>query len=160
VDAAHAFTLAVHHTLIISQHFCILTLSAPPCACVTNKLTHSQHIKILTDALCRYTFPRNFVGTIRVNALSSAVTGSQLTMQLGEWLADASPSPPAPPSVPSHCNHVDENVIAFLGGCAPGGTISSVEFASYGEPTGDCTSGFKIDTKCNSANSVDHVTKM
>eukprot|EP01052_Picozoa_sp_SAG31_P006639 SAG31_NODE_307_length_17957_cov_5.236645_11_plen_181_part_00 len=33
-----------------------------------------------------YTFPKNFVGTIRVQPLPSATTGSNLTVLLGEWL--------------------------------------------------------------------------
>ena len=40
-----------------------------------------------------------------------------------------------------------------------GDTITKINFASYGTPTGDCKSGFKQDSSCNSNSSVSVVEK-
>ena len=43
------------------------------------------------DGSFLYTFPKNFVGTIKFQPLPSAAAGSNLTVLLGEWLT---PNPP------------------------------------------------------------------
>ena len=47
-----------------------------------------------------------------------------------------------------------------LGGCAAGKTIDKIAFASWGTPTGDCASGFKIDPECNDPDTVSIVSKL
>lgn len=119
-----------------------------------------------------YTFPKNFVGTVRVKALPNAVAGSNLTIQLGEWLASKPPRPtpppsppPSPPPLPSPCGRAVEHSVLELG-CPAGGAIASVIFASYGTPTGSCTcephgtckSTYVVSPQCNAADSVAVVT--
>ena len=61
-------------------------------------------VKRLPDGDFLYTFPLNFVGTIKVDALPSAETGSRLNLLVGEWLD----SPKNAPSPPQHgCNSTD-----------------------------------------------------
>ena len=49
----------------------------------------------------------------------------------------------------SQCTVVSENSVASVGCSA--GTISSVDFASYGTPTGDCGNEFAVDSTCDAA---------
>ena len=70
--------------------------------------------------------------------------------------APAPTPPPAPaPSPPPHpgCALATEGQEAVLS-CAAGETISDIDFASFGTPTGSCAHGFKIDPACNSNHSV------
>jgi len=105
-----------------------------------------------------YTFPKNFVGTVRVQALPSATAGSNITVLLGEWLVRNKPAPsppPPPPAPPALCAEAGENAIINLGGCKPGTQIAKIEFASFGTPTGSCAAGgFQVDPKCNANRSV------
>jgi hypothetical protein len=95
-----------------------------------------------------YTFPRNFVGTVRVAPLPGAPAGATLSLQLGEWLTSTgAPGPPTPD--PSRCGVVREGDHLELGGCAGGNTISEVLFASFGTPTGSCAAGtLAVDSAC------------
>jgi hypothetical protein len=80
------------------------------------------------------------------------------------------PSPPPPPPTPAptpaavKCAKVPEVYHApttvWLGGCAAGKTIDKITFASWGTPTGDCASGFKIDPKCNDPDTTDIISKL
>lgn len=40
----------------------------------------------------------------------------------------------------------------------PGATITGFDFASFGTPTGDCTSGFEVNSSCNYASSLSWAT--
>eukprot|EP01052_Picozoa_sp_SAG31_P006992 SAG31_NODE_328_length_17643_cov_46.707649_12_plen_582_part_00 len=51
-------------------------------------------VQRLPDGHFLYTFPLNFVGTIKVEALPSAESGSKLNLRVGEWL-DVPPQAPA-----------------------------------------------------------------
>lgn len=104
------------------------------------------------DGLWLYTFPKNFVGTIRVQPLVDAQTGSELSILSGEWLV--------PGPNPARCVDVQEGVAADVGGCPEGSTIISVTFASFGTPTGDCAAGFAINSKCHAPTSLDHVKSL
>jgi hypothetical protein len=64
----------------------------------------------------------------------------------------SSPSP-SPALQPSSCGTVVENAALKLD-CGAGHQITSVSFASYGTPTGNCTSGFHSDASCNAAAST------
>jgi len=100
-------------------------------------------VEKVSDGTFLYTFPKNFVGTIRVKALPHATAKSGLDLILGEWLADAAPAPaPPPPGPPAQCVRVAEHSVAKLGGCPKGETINAVDFASFGTPTGSCSTGF------------------
>jgi hypothetical protein len=108
-----------------------------------------------------YTFPKNFVGTVQIKALSAAAHGSKLTILSGEWLTStpprpppAPPPPPTPPSPPAKCAVAAEGQRVSLGGCPAGHVISDVEFASFGVPKGSCTKGFTVDPSCNSNRSI------
>lgn len=103
-------------------------------------------VEKVADNMYLYTFPKNFVGTVRVNALASATTGSVIDVLAGEWLAAAAP-PPSPLPY-ARCEEVDEHSTLDLGGCAKGQTISSVEFASFGTPDGSCPH-FTVNASCN-----------
>jgi hypothetical protein len=64
----------------------------------------------------------------------------------------------------SQCAKVTEILhqqpLMYLGGCEGGSTIDNITFASWGTPTGDCnTGGFKVNPKCNAADSVPVVSK-
>lgn len=106
-----------------------------------------------------YKFPLNFVGTVRVKALPNAVLGSNLTIQLGEWLSSAPPPPPAPPpGPPGLCGTAYENAALGLACPKGGGHISQVVFASYGTPSGSCD-GYHADSHCDAKESVAVVEK-
>jgi len=61
-----------------------------------------------------------------------------------------------PPTSATVCaGPVNENSVASLQ-CPSGQVVSSVAFASFGNPTGSCSTGFKTST-CNSANSISAV---
>jgi hypothetical protein len=112
-----------------------------------------------------YAFPKNFVGTVKFAPLPSAVAGSRLDVQLGEWLVPEKPVPaPAPAPLPkgSRCGLVAENTQLLLG-CTGGKTIDKVVFASFGTPvladgeacaggfeTGICSKTGKIGSSNNS----------
>eukprot|EP00658_Telonema_sp_P-2_P033105 TRINITY_DN24371_c0_g1_i4.p1 TRINITY_DN24371_c0_g1~~TRINITY_DN24371_c0_g1_i4.p1 ORF type:complete len:138 (-),score=14.18 TRINITY_DN24371_c0_g1_i4:56-469(-) len=100
-----------------------------------------------------YTFPRNFVGTIQLPALTAAATGASVTVLAGEWLVnDTAPSPPA------RCQVAAENAVANLGSCPAGKAITNVSFASFGTPAGNCADQhFTIDPKCHAPASLAHV---
>eukprot|EP00039_Didymoeca_costata_P030726 m.31059 g.31059 ORF g.31059 m.31059 type:complete len:1152 (-) comp8275_c0_seq1:33-3488(-) len=117
-------------------------------------------VQTMQDGSFLYTFPRNFVGTIQISPLPQAAASSSLQVQLGEWLATAPPPPPPPPPAPpaAQCGSVPEHHVLHLG-CKQG-VIKSVDFASFGTPTGDCTKGFQIDPKCNCKQSVNIVQSM
>jgi hypothetical protein len=108
-----------------------------------------------------YTFPKNFVGTVKIKALSTAAHGSKILILSGEWLESSPPKPPPvppppapPPGPPAKCAVAAEEHNANLGGCPAGHVISDVEFASFGAPKGSCTKGFTVDPSCNSNHSV------
>ena len=125
-------------------------------------------VEQLNDGAYLYTFPKNFVGTVRVKAVEGAVAGSRLSVQAGEWLSSKGPAPPPPPAPPTPppgppatCKaNVPENSKANLGGCPAGQKIASVTFASFGTPTGECKSGFHVDAACNAKNTVAVVEKL
>ena len=97
------------------------------------------------DGSFLYTFPKNFVGTIKFQPLPSAAAGSNLTVLLGEWLTPNPPTPapaPQPKPKPARCGRVAENQDLALG-CPAGKTIDKVIFASYGTTAGSCAAGFK-----------------
>ena len=118
---------------------------------------------VLVQALANgdhvYTFPKNFVGTIRVKALPNAAHNSSLSILSGEWLSDAPPAPPAPKG-PVRCGEVQEKEVLTLGGCPKGKVISAIEFASFGTPTGSCKTGFKVNPACNAKKSRSYVTSL
>lgn len=105
-----------------------------------------------------YTFPKNFVGTVKISKLPSAADGSSLLVTSGEWLVDTAPAPPSPPAPPptSQCALVKEGS-AITATCPAGHTIYDVIFASFGTPTGSCDSGFAVDSNCNAENSTEVV---
>ena len=51
------------------------------------------------------------------------------------------------------CAYVTEGGTAFLS-CSSNDIISSISFASYGLPIGDCATGFAIDPECDANNSL------
>ena len=71
---------------------------------------------------------------------------------LGPWtsLGDAA-CIPTPPSPPSQCGSAAEGASLELG-CPNGGAITSVDFASFGDPKGSCAAGWSAGT-CAAANS-------
>ena len=90
------------------------------------------------DGAFVYTFPKNFVGTIKLQALPDAEAGSAISLLLGEWLGakpptPVPPAPPAPPAptTPVKCGTAPEGGTLILGNCKAGGTIDKIEFASY-----------------------------
>jgi hypothetical protein len=127
---------------------------AMPLSTVLGEVKPSS-VEALADGSFLYKFPKNFVGTIRVEALPGAASGSQLSLQLGEWLE----SPPAP-QVAQRCSEVSEGDQAVLGGCSANSVIENVSFASFGTPTGSCGTGFEMNPKCNSANSLAVVSRL
>eukprot|EP01047_Picozoa_sp_COSAG01_P022438 COSAG01_NODE_1331_length_10699_cov_28.574717_2_plen_342_part_00 len=62
-------------------------------------------VQKLSDGDFLYTFPANFVGTIKVSALPFAKDGSKLNLLVGEWLDSSPPDAPVPP--PHGCNSTD-----------------------------------------------------
>ncbi len=109
----------------------------------------------LPDGDFLYHFPKNFVGTLRVNTVG-AESGANLTVLLGEWLLPNKPipplpppppaphhPPPPPPGPPSHCGRVISGRMLNLGCAQPGSTIDKIVFASFGTPGGNCSAGFK-----------------
>jgi hypothetical protein len=121
-------------------------------------------VRVLPSGEYLYTFPVNFVGTIKVAPLPGAASGSSLNIVLGEWLEATKPIPtppaPAPGTSFSRCGTaLDKHAALKLGGCRAGHVIDSVAFASYGMPIGDCTSGFQISS-CNANTSVAVVEKL
>ena len=50
------------------------------------------------------------------------------------------------------CSLTEDNFVASFG-CPAGATIAAVPFASYGQPTGSCASGFSPSATCGFANS-------
>ena len=59
--------------------------------------------------------------------------------------------------VPSTCADVTEvynKAETMLLGCQHSKTIKTIDFASFGTPIGTCVTGFKIDPKCNSQDSM------
>jgi hypothetical protein len=138
---------------------------AMPLSIVLNEVKPIS-VSTTTDGGFLYQFPKNFVGTIRVQPLPAATAGSELELLLGEWLGAEPPPPkpptPAPPPAPTtvvKCGTAPENSVLTLGGCKAGSSIDKLVFASFGTPTGDCTHGFKV-SKCNSANSTQLVEKL
>ena len=109
-----------------------------------------------------YTFPKNFVGTVKVKALPAAASGSSLSILAGEWLEVNTPPPPRPPppppapppGPPAQCAESNENSVVNLGGCPAGKAIADIKFASFGVPLGTCQTGFKVNPKCDAKNSV------
>ena len=98
-----------------------------------------------------YTFPKNFVGTVRLKPLPDAAAGAVLDVLAGEWLVSApapAPSGSAPSGSPARCQRADENKQVNLG-CDSGHNISGVVFAAYGTPTGTCADGFAHSTACD-----------
>ena len=57
--------------------------------------------------------------------------------------------PPPPPGPPATCVDVAEDQVANIG-CPAGQVISSIDFASFGSPTGSCSAGFHPSTTCES----------
>ena len=117
-------------------------------------------VEALSNGNFLYTFPKNFVGTIRVKALPKAAAKATLDLVLGEWLAETAPKPrpkPRPPGPAAQCAAAPEHAKINLGGCPTGQAISAVDFASFGTPTGTCKTGFKLG-KCNAKNSVAYVS--
>jgi hypothetical protein len=99
-----------------------------------------------------------------VHYLSMSV-GSGTYAFTSHWIQTPPPTPSPPPTPTSvKCAKVLENLkspaTVWLGGCAPGKTIDKITFASWGTPTGDCTTGFKVDPKCNSADTTSIVSKL
>ena len=121
---------------------------------------------VLVQALANgdflYTFPKNFVGTVRVNALPNAAHNSSLSILSGEWLTQSGPTPAPPPrpTAPVQCGQVEEKEVLTLGACPKGKVISEVEFASFGTPKGNCQTGFKIDPSCHANKSMSHVKSL
>ena len=103
-----------------------------------------------------YTFPKNFVGTVKVKALPTATDGSSLSIQSGEWLESNGPTPPIPPPprFPVACGKVAENSVLKLGGCPGGKPIVDVTFASFGTSSGSCETGFVANKNCDAAKSL------
>eukprot|EP01046_Picozoa_sp_COSAG06_P023084 COSAG06_NODE_1818_length_8294_cov_40.638560_5_plen_735_part_00 len=64
--------------------------------------------------------------------------------------------PPPPPGPPATCVDVAEDSHANIG-CPAGEVISSIDFASFGSPTGSCATGFKDSSTCNSAHTMEVV---
>jgi hypothetical protein len=59
----------------------------------------------------------------------------------------------------STCAVVDEKDTAEVS-CPAGGTISSVDFASFGTPEGSCLTGLVVNSSCNAADSKTVVEKL
>lgn len=115
-----------------------------PLSTVLEEVKPSSVIKT-ADGGYLYTFPKNFVGTVQFQPLSSAASGSNLTVLLGEWLVPDMPipRPPSPPTPKAaRCGRVAENHNLALG-CAGNKKIDNVVFASFGSTAGSCAAGFK-----------------
>jgi Leucine-rich repeat (LRR) protein len=92
-------------------------------------------------------------------------TGAPFVMNSSELRADQ--LPPTKEIVHCHqppvkCAKVAEWTAptVWLGGCSPGKVIDKITFASWGTPTGDCTSGFKVDPECNSPDTTSIISKL
>lgn len=73
--------------------------------------------------------------------------------------APAPPGPPPPTGPPATCVDVSEDQEANIG-CPAGEVISSIDFASFGSPTGSCSSGFHPSATCNSNHSMAVITAL
>jgi hypothetical protein len=113
-------------------------------------------VEELTDGGFLYTFPKNFVGTIRVKALPGADAGASVEVLAGEWLSNVAPAPP--PAPPSTCAEAAENKAANIG-CPAGNKITAITFASFGTPTGTCKTGFKVNKACDALHSMSAVQR-
>jgi hypothetical protein len=123
------------------------------------------NISVPADTTAQVVLPTNQTsgtdkgdGWFRANVSSGNYTYTTITP-----LCDNSTAPPTPS--PQLCGELSENLQdppKLLLGCAPASneTITFVTFASFGTPAGDCTSGFKVDPKCNSATSMGIVQNM
>eukprot|EP00035_Acanthoeca_spectabilis_P001493 m.80571 g.80571 ORF g.80571 m.80571 type:complete len:886 (-) comp10914_c0_seq1:148-2805(-) len=113
------------------------------------------------DGSVLYTFPKNFVGTVRINARNTA-PGQNATLEVlsGEWTSPTPPAMPPPPPPPAQCGIVPNDFkgrsVLQLGGCGVGAYISNVTFASYDTPNGSCSTGFS-QGDCNAPMSYDIV---
>jgi hypothetical protein len=119
---------------------------AMPLSTVLEEVKPTSVVKT-ADGGFLYTFPKNFVGTIKLAPLPTATSGSNLTVLLGEWLvpsmpAPKPPSPPPPPAKVARCGRVAENKVLELG-CPAGKKIDKIVFASFGSTGGSCAAGFK-----------------
>ena len=131
-----------------------------PLSVVLGQVTPIEVRKVRAAAWL-YTFPRNFVGTVKLAPLPLAANGSQISVLAGEWLNQD-------PLGPARCRVATENGAAHLGGCDPGHTISEITFASYGTPKGTCGGGsviksepsFTADPNCDAAASLAHVKSL
>ena len=118
------------------------------------------------------TFPQSFLGvTLPFASLASITPGSGLQIRPSYFISGVEfpppplppppppgpaprPPTPAPPVVPpAACVDTMEGTTVDIG-CPTGQVISSIMFASFGTPTGSCTTGFKADATCNSSHSV------
>ena len=81
------------------------------------KFTKSRKMPRRCLVFCgsRYSFPLNFVGTIRFKPLPSAASGSNLTVLLGEWLVATAPGPGSAPP-PSAGPYTDYTYPKISGG--------------------------------------------
>ena len=61
--------------------------------------------------------------------------------------------PPPPPGPAATCVDTAENKAANIG-CPAGRVISTIDFASFGSPSGTCSAGFKKSTKCDSTHTM------
>jgi hypothetical protein len=114
-----------------------------PLSTVLNEL-RPVDVQLLSDGDYLYSFPKNFVGTVRVAPLPGAAAGSTLSLLSGEWLDKLPYPPPAPTPPPTpvgRCGSAGEKGALKLE-CPKGALIDSVVFASYGLPTGSCAAGF------------------
>lgn len=78
---------------------------------------------------------------------------SAMSQRLDVWAAALESNFSVAPAGPMTCAMTpDNNVVQFE--CGPGGgVITSVPWASYGQPSGSCATGFAIDPACASSNS-------
>jgi hypothetical protein len=131
LDALHFTSLHFSSLLFTSLHFTSLSLSLSWCCCVHQ-------------------------------ALPAASAGASLEVLAGEWLSTTAPAPPPPPppppGPPSTCKVAAENANANLG-CPAGQKITAVTFASFGNPTGSCATGFKLGS-CNAGDSISMVISL
>jgi hypothetical protein len=62
------------------------------------------------------------------------------------------PLPPLPPAAPAVCGAATELTgPLLLGGCPGGALIKEITFVSYGNPSGDCSTGFFADSACDAS---------
>eukprot|EP01047_Picozoa_sp_COSAG01_P021426 COSAG01_NODE_1242_length_11084_cov_178.815112_3_plen_335_part_00 len=113
------------------------------------------------DGSVLYSFPYNFVGTVRINARRTGPgINATLQVQSGEWTSLTPPHTKPPPPPPTQCNIVPDDwkgrSILYLGGCPVGSHISNVTFASYGNVNGSCETGLSLGA-CSAPSSYDVV---